>query len=126
MISTPLGLVKGKLHQEIKLNQVGSFLWRGYVGSWEIAENGRLYLNRIVATLHDPERPVTLEDFFPGFAEKIFAHWVTKTLHCKFDLDLSEASSTPQRDSQFNLYLKLVRGVLIDKWVEKDIPGEEF
>lgn len=48
-------------------------LWRGYVGEWEITQ-GRLYLLKLTGTLEDG-RPASLETFFPGFPERVFAHW---------------------------------------------------
>lgn len=50
-----------------------SALWRGYVGEWDINE-GRLYLLKINGTLKD-ETPASLETFFPGFPDRVFAHW---------------------------------------------------
>ncbi len=50
-----------------------SALWRGYVGEWEINE-GRLYLLKIDGSLRS-EQPASLEAFFPGFPDRVFAHW---------------------------------------------------
>jgi hypothetical protein len=55
-------------------------LWRCYVGTWEIRD-GRLYLIGISAT-HRNGSPVKLEDIFPGYPERVFAHWFTGTLRC--------------------------------------------
>ena len=48
-------------------------LWRGYVGEWSVIE-GRLYLIGISGTL-EGDTPATLETFFPGFPDRVFAHW---------------------------------------------------
>jgi len=53
-------------------------LWRGYIGTWEIRD-GRLYLVNIDARLQDGTK-VTLADLFPGFPERVFAHWYSGTL----------------------------------------------
>lgn len=48
-------------------------LWRGYVGEWEIVSN-RLYLIGLSGTLKDGS-DAALEDIFPGFPSRVFAHW---------------------------------------------------
>ena len=48
-------------------------LWRGYVGEWSVIE-GRLYLIGITGTLAG-DKPASLETFFPGFPDRVFAHW---------------------------------------------------
>ncbi len=53
-------------------------LGRGYVGTWEIVE-GRLYLIDLVGGLRDGG-VVTMETFFPGSADRVFAHWYSGTL----------------------------------------------
>lgn len=53
-------------------------LWRGYVGTWEIRD-GRLYLVGVSGSLQDG-RQATLETLFPGFPERVFAHWYTGIL----------------------------------------------
>ena len=50
-----------------------SALWRGYVGTWEIRDN-RLYLIGITAKLAD-DSEANLESVFPGYPERVFAHW---------------------------------------------------
>lgn len=54
--------------------------WRSYIGTWEI-RNGRLYLVGIDAK-HRDRNPVKLEDIFPGYPERVFAHWFTGILRC--------------------------------------------
>jgi hypothetical protein len=53
-------------------------LWRGYVGCWEILA-GRLYLVKLTGTLMVGS-DVSLESVFPGFPERVFAHWYTGTI----------------------------------------------
>jgi hypothetical protein len=47
--------------------------WRGYIGTWAIKDE-RLYLIHISATLKTGEM-VNLETIFPGYPERVFAHW---------------------------------------------------
>ena len=55
-----------------------SALWRGYVGTWVIIDD-RLYLVDISATLLDGTE-AELETFFPGYPERVLAHWFSGTL----------------------------------------------
>jgi hypothetical protein len=52
--------------------------WRRYVGHWEILLD-RLYLVDISATYSDG-LDVTLDSLFPGFEERVFAHWYSGVL----------------------------------------------
>ena len=57
-------------------------LSRGYIGTWEILDQGqvqRLYLIRLQGSLQD-ESPVSLETVFPGYTERVFAHWFSGAL----------------------------------------------
>ena len=57
-------------------------LSRGYIGTWEILDQGqvqRLYLIRLQGSLQD-ESPVSLETVFPGYPQRVFAHWFSGTL----------------------------------------------
>ena len=53
-------------------------LWRGYVGTWEILD-ARLYLVGLAGALRDGSA-ANLSTVFPGFAERVFAHWYRGTL----------------------------------------------
>ncbi len=50
-------------------------LWRGYVGEWDV-QDGRLYLIKLTGNL-EGGRSASLETFFPGFPDRVFAHWYT-------------------------------------------------
>ena len=53
-------------------------LWRGYVGTWELRDE-RLYLIELTGTLSTGE-PASLESVFPGFGQRVFAHWFSGTV----------------------------------------------
>lgn len=53
-------------------------LWRGYVGTWEVAD-GRLYLVGLSGDFEDGT-PVSLGAVFPGYPERVFAHWYSGTV----------------------------------------------
>lgn len=56
-----------------------SALWRGYVGTWEITQ-GRLYLIGLKGWLVGSNDECGMETLFPGFPERVFAHWFTGEL----------------------------------------------
>lgn len=53
-------------------------LWRGYVATWEIVDD-RLYLVDLESHLADGGTG-TLGDLFPGFPDRVFAHWYSGVL----------------------------------------------
>jgi len=54
-------------------------LWRNYIGTWEIL-NDRLYLIGLEATMMNGSL-ASLETVFPGFPDRVFAHWYSGELH---------------------------------------------
>ena len=86
--------------------------WRRYVGHWEILLD-RLYFVDISATYLDG-REVTVESLFPGFQDRVFAHWysgvltipqgkMTKYVHMGY-------LSSYERD----LFIAVENGVVVD------------
>ena len=94
---------------------VSTALWRGYVGRWEIVDD-RLYLVGINAAAFRDE-PVPLERLFPGYGDRVFAHWYSGTLRVPQGRRLAYVhmgyASTYERD----LMLQIERGVLRGTWV---------
>ena len=86
-------------------------LWRGYVGSWEIVED-RLYLIGVRGTL-ESGADASLETIFPGFPDRVFAHWYSGTIRIPQGKQLKYVhmgyGSTFERD----LFLEVERGVIV-------------
>lgn len=78
MRTEPLGQYFQLMGIEPVFNSMCSALWRGYVGTWEI-KGGRLYLVK-VGGFEDEDPSVTLARFFPGYPDRVFAHWYSGTL----------------------------------------------
>lgn len=53
-------------------------LWRGYVGTWEILDS-RLYLIDLNGILKSGQI-ANIATIFPGFTERVFAHWYSGVL----------------------------------------------
>lgn len=54
-------------------------LWRGYVGTWDIT-NDHLYLIHLQGWIAGKDEPCGLDELFPGFPERVFAHWYSGEL----------------------------------------------
>ena len=93
-----------------------SGLWRGYVGSWEILDD-RLYLVGISATFEDGTE-ATLTTFFPGFADRVFAHWYCGTLRIDDGKWLRSKSTSIMRIYEREIFLEVERGVVVRKRVQ--------
>ena len=115
MCTQPLGdyFAMGGRKPEFQANCTA--LWRGYVGGWEIVA-GRLYLVELTGTLVDGSE-ADLETVFPGFPERVFAHWYTGTLRIPRGQRLryrhSGYGSVYERDEM----LEFEQGVIRRTWV---------
>lgn len=85
-------------------------LWRGYVGTWEIAQD-RLYLVALAGTLTSGE-PVRLDTVFPGFAQRVFAHWYTGHLRVARGKLLRYVHSGFGSRYEFDLVIRVEQGVV--------------
>ena len=54
-----------------------SSCWRGYIASWEVLDD-HLYLVGIEGI--SASYPLSLESLFPGFDQRVFAHWFSGTV----------------------------------------------
>ena len=97
-------------------------LWRGYVGTWEIT-NDRLYIVGLTGTLKDGSE-ATLETLFPGYPDRVFAHWYSGTLRIPEGKQLEYVhmgyASTYERDR----ILKIEKGVVIGSLVRHNGDAE--
>lgn len=96
-------------------------LWRGYIGTWEIM-NDRLYLIALRGTLESGEK-ACLESVFPGFPDRVFAHWFSGRLRIPQGRQLEYVhmgyGSTYERD----VILTLKTGALIGQEVRTNGVG---
>jgi hypothetical protein len=122
MCTEPLGdyFAMGGRKPEFQANCTA--LWRGYVGGWEIVA-GRLYLVKLTGTLMDGSE-ACLETVFPGFPERVFAHWYTGTLRIPRGQRLHYRhqgyASVYERDEM----LEFEQGVIRRTWVRKNREAE--
>lgn len=81
MCDTPLSayFARGGRRPEPDFDCFGcTALWRGYVGTWEIA-NDHLYLVGLSGDLEDGS-VANLATVFPDYPDRVFAHWYSGTI----------------------------------------------
>jgi hypothetical protein len=87
-----------------------SALWRGYVGTWEIKDE-RLYLIDLRGQLKNGQNG-SLDDIFPGFADRVFAHWFTGRLRAPQGKMLQYVHMGFNSKYEFDLLIEIDRGVV--------------
>jgi len=78
LLGTPLESYFELIESNIYFKHYASNCWRGYVGEWDVID-GRVYLIGFKARLNSGKQ-INLEDIFPNFSERVFAHWITGAL----------------------------------------------
>lgn len=86
-------------------------LWRGYVGTWEIVAD-RLYLVALKGVLESGEE-ANLESVFPGYPDRVFAHWFSGTLRIPQGKQLEYVHMGYGSKYERDLLLKLRHGVVV-------------
>lgn len=79
MRSNPLGYCDAFNTKAKELVVNCTALWRGYIGDWEVI-SGRLYLIGLRGKLKNGS-DASLDYFFPGFPNRVFAHWYSGRLN---------------------------------------------
>ena len=118
MCNEPLGLYFELVGIEPKFAGINTALWRGYIGTWEII-NDRLYLIDLEGKLED-DAEVTLETFFPGFPDRVFAHWYSRTIRVPQGKMLEYIHMGYGSIYERDLLIKIENGVVKGKWVREN------
>ena len=126
MCTEPLGdyFAMGGRKPEFQANCTA--LWRGYVGGWELVA-GRPYLVKLTGTLMDGSE-ASLETVFPGFPERVFAHWYSGTLRVRNGQMLNYRHMGYMSVFERELLIGVERGVVTGTKVmdnRPDASGEE-
>lgn len=91
---------------------------RGYIGTWELVDN-RLYLVELVA---EPDiNNVSIEKFFPGWSDRVFAHWYTGTLMVDYPHLLQDEYSGAVEIVYQSVSINIERGVVVSDERMKNI-----
>ena len=93
-------------------------LWRGYVGSWEIVAD-RLYLIGLNGRLEGGGR-VSLETIFPGFYDRVFAHWYSGTIRLPQGRQIQYVHMGYGSTYEQDLFLTIERGVVTQQTIKQN------
>jgi hypothetical protein len=93
-------------------------LSRGYIGKWEIVQD-RLYLIGLEAWLED-EREITLEAFFPGFPDRVFAHWFSGEIRLPRGKCLQYVHGGYGSIYEEDILLDVQKGVVVTRTVRRN------
>ncbi len=110
MCTNPLGqyFSMGGINPTFRSNCTA--LWRGYVGRWEVIDD-RLYLVELNGNLENGTE-VTLETLFPGFPDKVFAHWYSGTIRLPQGRQLKYVHMGYGSSFERDLLLEVEKGVI--------------
>lgn len=97
-------------------------LWRGYVGGWEIVED-RLYLVSLDGALEDGT-DATLETVFPGFPDRVFAHWYSGTVRIPQGKQLEYVLMGYASKFEQDLFLEIELGIVVSTRVRQNGVAE--
>lgn len=75
LLETPLEDYLELIESDIYFQSNATTCSRGYCGTWEILKD-RIYLIDFSARSATNGEHVTLETLFPGFPNRVFAHWI--------------------------------------------------
>jgi hypothetical protein len=98
-------------------------LWRGYLGTWEVV-NDRLYLIELRGTLESGEE-ACLGSVFPGFPERVFAHWFSGHLRIPQGKRLEYRHMGYGSKYERDVMLTLKNGVVIGQEVRINGVGHQ-
>lgn len=88
-------------------------LWRGYIGTWELID-GRLYLIGL-STEAGSGALVTLTVLFPGFPDRVFAHWYSGRLRVPQGEQIEYVHMGFSRQYERDLFIEIRRGCEIGR-----------
>lgn len=97
----------------------GTACQRGYVGTWELS-NGRLYLIRIAVMTESGETANYLNTLFPGFPDRVFAHWYSDTLRLPQGQLLEYVHHGYASEYERDLFIEFENGVVVRTYTREN------
>lgn len=98
-------------------------LWRGYVGEWEVKDN-RLYMIGLSGVLEDGSE-ASLETVFPGFPDRVFAHWYSGRVRIPEGKVLEYVHMGYGSTYESDLMINIEKGVVVSTKVIHNGVSEE-
>ena len=98
--------------------------WRRYIGKWEISLD-RLYLVEIHAHWVDGTK-VELDQLFPGYPDRVFAHWYTGKIRCGQGKLLKYVHGGYASIYEMDLFITVKNGVVTNTRLKMNtVPEDE-
>lgn len=113
MCSEPLGDYFELSGKTPDFEEMHTACWRAYIGEWEV-RGYRLYLIGIKASYSDGSK-VTLDSLFPGFSDRVFAHWYSGTVRLPVGEMLDYVHMGYESTYERDVFLEFKKGVLVGK-----------
>ena len=123
MCSEPLSDYFDLSGKRPKFAEMDTSCWRGYVGEWEIRDE-RLYLIGLEARLVNGEE-AKLESIFPGFPDRVFAHWYSGTIRIPEGKLLDYVHMGYESVFERDVFMTFEKGVLVDKRIRVNAEDDE-
>lgn len=99
----------------------GTALARGYIGQWEVIDD-RLYLIAVHGQQADGS-PLALDQLFPGFPDRVFAHWFSGELRVGMGAQTLYVHQGFQSRYERELIMDVRRGVVVGERLIAPVPG---
>ena len=123
MCSEPLSDYFDLSGKRPKFAEMDTSCWRGYVGEWEIRDD-RLYLIGLEGHFVNGEE-AKLESIFPGFPDRVFAHWYSGTIRIPEGKLLDYVHMGYESVYERDVFLTFEKGVLVDKRIRVNAEDDE-
>jgi hypothetical protein len=121
--STPLASYLKQGGKQGAFQSTSTANWRGYVGSWEIADN-QLYLVGLSGTLKDGTA-ANVATVFPKSAERVFARWYSGALRIPQGALLEYVHAGFGSRYERELLLNIEEGVVMSTSVQENSATPE-
>lgn len=115
LCSQPLDDYLALLDEPPRFEAPSSALWRGYLGTWEIAGE-RLYLVALSGYLAGGDA-ATLELVFPDCSGRVFAHWFSGTLRIAQGKLLRYVHQAFESRHERDALIEVESGIIKKSWV---------
>jgi hypothetical protein len=123
LLSNPLSEYFALGGERPDFQSTSTALWRGYVGTWEVVSD-RLYMVAIKGWLESGQE-ASLETVFPGFPNRVFAHWFTGKLRIPQGRQLEYVHMGYASSYEQDLFLSFKNGLLTGKEVQVNDKAPE-
>jgi len=118
LLTNPLDAFLERFPDGPRFESTSTALWRGYIGKWELT-NSRLYLIELSGLLTTGSE-ASLETIFPGYPDRVFAHWYTGTLRIPKGRQIKYVHMGYGSEFEIDHFIRIERGEAVTSWVREN------